>query len=137
MKLTLNIEPKPQSRPRFDRRGHAYEDRAMKAWRNKCSGLLADELLLYPVSDSKAFSMDITFYIQPPQYIAKVKRNQERLQAETMPVFKKPDIDNYVKALLDSWSGFVFKDDGQVADLTARKRYSYRPRIEVEIERIE
>lgn len=26
MKLTLNIEPKPQSRPRFTRYGRAYDD---------------------------------------------------------------------------------------------------------------
>ena len=34
MKLTLNIEPKPQSRPRFARRGSfttTYEDKDMKA----------------------------------------------------------------------------------------------------------
>lgn len=31
MKLTLNIEPKPQSRPRFTRFGSAYDDPKMKA----------------------------------------------------------------------------------------------------------
>nr|DAS45728.1 MAG TPA: Endodeoxyribonuclease RusA [Caudoviricetes sp.] len=36
MKLTLNIEPKPQSRPRFARRGNfttTYETGDMKTWR--------------------------------------------------------------------------------------------------------
>ena len=31
MKLTLNIEPKPQSRPRFTRQGRAYDDPKMTA----------------------------------------------------------------------------------------------------------
>ncbi|MEQ9810332.1 RusA family crossover junction endodeoxyribonuclease [Streptococcus jiangjianxini] len=132
-KLTIPIEPKPQSRPRFSKWG-TYEDPKMKAWREKCSNLLAEELLLYPVDDKKAYKMDIVFYIEPPKYIAKVKKNQPLLENETMPVSKKPDTDNYIKALLDSWSGFIFKDDGQVSDISARKRYSYNPRIEVEIE---
>lgn len=139
MKLVLNIEPKPQSRPRFARRGNfttTYEDKAMKVWRERCSGLIAEELLLYPVEDKKAYKMDITFYIKPPKYLSKVKKHQAALEAEILPVSKKPDTDNYVKALLDSWSGFVFKDDGQVSDIHARKRYSLNPRIEVEIEEI-
>lgn len=139
MKVILNIEPKPQSRPRFARRGKyttTYEDKDMKKWRETCSGLIAEEFLLYPVDDKKAYKMDITFYINPPQYIAKLKKNRQALEAETLPVPKKPDTDNYVKALLDSWSGFVFKDDGQVSDINARKRYSLNPRIEVEIEEV-
>lgn len=46
MKLTLNIEPKPQSRPRFARRGSfttTYEDKDMKTWRNHCQLLIANQ----------------------------------------------------------------------------------------------
>lgn len=46
MKLTLNIEPKPQSRPRFARRWNStttYEDENMKEWRRRCSNLIAEE----------------------------------------------------------------------------------------------
>lgn len=139
MKVILNIEPKPQSRPRFASRGNfttTYEDKSMKLWREKCRGLIAEEFLLYPIDDKKAYKMDMTFYIKPPQYISKVKKNCQALEAEVLPVPKKPDTDNYVKALLDSWSGFVFKDDGQVSDINARKRYSLNPRIEVEIEEL-
>nr|DAN72271.1 MAG TPA: Endodeoxyribonuclease RusA [Caudoviricetes sp.] len=32
MKMILNIEPKPQTRPRFSKFG-TYEDPKMKAWR--------------------------------------------------------------------------------------------------------
>ena len=78
MKLTLNIEPKPQSRPRFTRYGRAYDD--------------------------------------------------------LINVDKKPDIDNYEKALYDSMSGIVFKDDGQIALHDVGKFYSLNPRIEIEIE---
>ena len=39
MKMTLNIEPKPQTRPRFSKFG-TYEDPKMKAWRRQCSQLI-------------------------------------------------------------------------------------------------
>lgn len=140
MNLVLMIEPKPQSRPRFARRGKyttAYEDKDMKAWRNECSSLIAEYFLLYPVDDEKAYSMDMTFYIYPPKYILDKKKYQQALADETLPVPKRPDTDNYIKAVMDSWSGMVFKDDGQVTDLSGRKRYSLNPRIEVKIEVME
>lgn len=82
--------------------------------------------------------MTATFYIKPPQYISKVKRNEQRLLKGSMPVSKKPDLDNYVKALMDSISDshLIWKDDGQVAEIKARKLYSLNPRIELEIEEI-
>lgn len=61
------------------------------------------------------------------------KKNQQALADETMPVDKKPDIDNYEKALYDSMSEIVFKDDGQIALHDVGKFYSLNPRIEVEI----
>lgn len=42
MKMTLNIEPKPQTRPRFSKFG-TYEDPKMKAWRRQCSQLIEQE----------------------------------------------------------------------------------------------
>ena len=141
MKIILNIEPKPQSRPRFARRGNfttTYEDKSMEEWRRKCSDLIAEECLLDKLKEG-TISLTATFYIKPPQYISKVKRNEQRLLEESMPVGKKPDLDNYVKAIMDSISDshLIWKDDGQVAEIKARKLYSLNPRIELEIEEIE
>ena len=138
MKLTLNIEPKPQARPRFARRGNfttTYEDKDMKSWRNNCQLLIANQYMGQPILEG-ALRAKVRFYIKPPQYISKVKKNQQALLDEVMPVDKKPDIDNYEKALYDSMSGIVFKDDGQIAMHDVGKFYSLNPRIEVEIEEI-
>lgn len=139
MKLVLNIEPKPQSRPRFARRGNfttTYEDKDMKSWRNQCQLLIANQCMGQPVLEG-ALKARVRFYIKPPQYISKVKRNQQALLDEIIPVGKKPDIDNYEKALYDSMSGIVFQDDGQIALHDVGKFYSLNPRIEVEIEVME
>ena len=139
MKLVLNIEPKPQSRPRFARRGNfttTYEDKDMKAWRNQYRLLIANQYMGQPILEG-ALRAKVRFYIKPPQYIAKVKKNQQALLDEIIPVGKKPDVDNYEKALYDSMSGVVFQDDGQIALHDVGKFYSLKPRIEVEVEVME
>ena len=136
MKLILEIEPKPQSRPRFAKRGSfttTYEDKNMKAWRDHCQLLIAKQYMGQPILEG-ALRARLRFYIKPPQYISKVKKKQQALLDEVIPVDKKPDIDNYEKALYDSMSGIVFKDDGQIALHDVGKFYSLNPRIEVEIE---
>ncbi|MCV6815269.1 RusA family crossover junction endodeoxyribonuclease [Streptococcus uberis] len=138
-KLIINIEPKPQSRPRFARRGNfttTYEDKKMKAWRNQCRLLIANQYMGQPILEG-ALRAHVRFYIKPPQYISKPKKNQQALIDETIPVGKKPDVDNYEKALYDSMSGIVFKDDGQIALHDVGKFYSLKPRIEVEVEVME
>lgn len=138
MKMILNIEPKPQSRPRFARRGNfttTYEDKEMKAWRNKCRFLIAKLYTGQPALEG-ALKTRVRFYIKAPQYISKVKKNKQALADEIIPVSKKADLDNYIKALFDSANGILYKDDGQIAEIYAAKVYSISPRIEIEIEEI-
>lgn len=137
-KITLCLEPMAQSRPRFARHGHgvvAYEKKEMKAWRAECLELIKDvfrkeELIEGPLK------IDATFYIRPPKYISSKKKLKEKLEAEKIFCSKKPDIDNYLKALLDSMTGIVFKDDGQVVECRARKLYSLKPRIKFTIKEV-
>ena len=108
MKLTLNIEPKPQTRPRFSKFG-TYEDPKMKAWRRKCSQLIEQEY------NGQFFdgpiSVDVTFYMKAPLSVSKKPTPKARAKtwdmfkqftSEMLWHFRKPDIDNLVKALFDS-----------------------------------
>lgn len=138
MKMILNIEPKPQARPRFARRGNfttTYEDKEMKSWKNKCRLLITKHHADKPALEG-ALRTRVKFFIKPPQYISKVKKNRQALTDETIPVSKKADLDNYIKALFDSANGILYKDDGQIAEIYAVKVYSASPRIEFEIEEI-
>lgn len=138
MKMILNIEPKPQSRPRFARRGNfttTYEDKEMKNWKNKCRILISKQYANQPVLEG-ALRTSLKFFIKPPRYISKIKRNKQALTNETILVSKKADLDNYIKSLLDSANGILYKDDGQIAEIYAIKVYSESPRIELEIEEI-
>ena len=46
----------------------------------------------------------------------------------------KPDIDNYLKLVMDSCNGIVYVDDKQVVEITGSKRYGIEPRLEIEVE---
>jgi Holliday junction resolvase RusA-like endonuclease len=46
----------------------------------------------------------------------------------------RPDLDNYIKSVLDGMNGIVFHDDAQVVYLCAGKAYSADPRVYVEVE---
>lgn len=82
----------------------------------------------------KAIAVDVVFYRPVQKSISKIERKR-RLTGESLPVVK-PDIDNYVKAILDALNGVAFKDDSQIIALNAKKLYSDKPRTEIEIKEI-
>ena len=131
---TLHLEPKPQSRPRFGR-NRAYEDGEMTQWKRNCVSQL--RLLNPKIIEKGAIFVSMTFYIYPPKRIAEVKKKRLELESEAIYVDKRPDIDNYIKAVLDCSNEILFKDDGQVAALSSQKLYSLNPRIEIEITSLE
>lgn len=45
----------------------------------------------------------------------------------------KPDLDNYIKAVLDSANGILYVDDCQIVKLTAEKKYDLVPSIIINI----
>lgn len=131
---TIRIEPKPQSRPRFGN-GRTYEKSDMTCWkRNVALSLRAHKP---KAIETGAIAFLTTFYIYPPKRIREVKKHQLPLANERLFVHKRPDVDNYLKALLDASNGILFKDDGQIAVVTAQKLYSLNPRIEIEIYKLE
>lgn len=60
------------------------------------------------------------------------KKRAAALAGEIYPCVK-PDVDNVVKAICDSFNAIVWVDDVQVVDLIARKRYGQHPHVEARI----
>lgn len=52
----------------------------------------------------------------------------------TTPIVR-PDLENMVKGLADSWNGVLWADDSQIVELGARKIYGLEPGVEVEVYR--
>lgn len=137
MKYIIPIEPKPQSRPRFTRQGRTYELKEMTDWKRAFSQSLRSNRP--KMIEKGPVTLLVTFYVFPPQSISKIKTKRQRTNEtlEKMYVEKRPDLDNYIKAVLDASNGILFKDDGQIAVLSAQKLYSLNSRIELEIEKLE
>ena len=72
-----------------------------------------------PFSTDKPLRLYATFYILKPK---SVKREY--------PVCR-PDIDNYLKTVLDAGNHYLWNDDSQIVTILAAKRYSDTPRIEL------
>jgi Holliday junction resolvase RusA-like endonuclease len=136
MKIIIPIAPKPQSRPRFTkRRKTPYEQSEMTAYKQ---AVKLHAMAKKPVKiENKPIFVETCFYIYPPQYILKVKKNQEALENETIYCDKKPDIDNYFKAVTDALSGVLYHDDGQIAASASFKFYSLNPRTEIRVLELE
>ena len=49
---------------------------------------------------------------------------------------KRPDVDNLAKAVMDGLQGVLFIDDGQVAVLTAEKRYAFEPGVSIFVQQV-
>ena len=47
---------------------------------------------------------------------------------------KKPDVDNYSKAVADALNSVCYLDDGQIVRLVVEKHFSKRPRMEIVVQ---
>ena len=66
IELTIPIEPKAQTRPKFGR-GGAYEDPKMKAWRRSATYLIKS---LYKGEKMQGYlKTEVTFYLKAPSRI--------------------------------------------------------------------
>lgn len=117
----------PRGRPPFV---HMYQDAETEKYESlvaKMSGMvMAGRGLLLGALDVRA-----TAYVEIPASWPQKKRVQAG-DGEILPV-SRPDADNYLKCVLDAMNGVVYKDDSQVVNMSVQKRYSFTPRMEIEI----
>lgn len=50
---------------------------------------------------------------------------------------RRPDLDNYVKLVMDACNGFLWQDDAQVVELYASKVYSDKAAIIITVEQVD
>ena len=75
--------------------------------------------------------LTVSVFIEPPASWSK-KRRVAALAGEVLPT-KRPDVDNYIKAILDGMNSVVFADDARIVDLVVKKRFSESPSVVVAI----
>ena len=139
MKYVFDIVPVPQGRPRFARRGkfvQTYDPPKSKKFKTELRQLAEIEHAENPyhAEQHKPIIIELSLYIPMLKSFSKIKR-LKATDGVLRPT-TKPDIDNYIKGILDSLNGLFWHDDGQIVEIHAGKYYSDNPRIEMEIKEI-
>ena len=121
--LTLKVNPVPASRPRFVNRGRfvsTYYAGKYKDFKEVTGpAALAEALPKDWIPIDSPCSMEVLLFVAQPK-TTKLK-------------YPKPDIDNYLKAVLDLLQPKVITDDCHIIHIKSSKEWSNNPRIELTI----
>ena len=120
--LTLDIEPVPKGRPRFDRNGHAYTPAKTRQFELALRAMA--RLLWKGEPMTGAIMAQIDCYLIPP-----------KRKVRDLPI-AKPDWDNLGTSVCDAGNGILWHDDSQLVDVRVRKHYDWtarKGRIEMRI----
>lgn len=131
IKFIVPGEPKAQGRPRFARMGNF-----VRAYDPKVSGDFKSRIAFFAkesgvISTDEAVTLQIDVYVKRPK--ARCRKSDSTIR---LPCSKRPDVDNYAKAVMDALTGIAWKDDGQIQELTVRKYYheiGLSPRTEISV----
>lgn len=128
-------EPVGKGRPRFTRSGHAFTPSQTVQYEKLVVSSFQSKYGLQPIYGEKVpISIEITAVYSIPKSFSKVKR-KAALNGTLFPT-KKPDWDNIGKIICDALNGVAYKDDAQIVDAHAYKRYGENPHVEVKIQEV-
>jgi len=100
----------------------------LKPWRQMVADTMwvENHCLPFQGTGKESYRVGLHFALERPISVPK---------SRTAPTVK-PDLDKLVRAILDSGTGILWKDDAQVIEIVARKVYGSPARVIVEIEEL-
>lgn len=131
MRVTFTIPGKPfaKQRARSTRMGRVYTPKETVSF-ERTVGQIAALHFHQPITGPVSVEIVATFEA-PASWSAK-----KRAATIHRPHTQRPDLDNCQKAILDGLNRIAFADDGQVAQITARKVWGITAQTVVHVERI-
>lgn len=105
----FDINPVAASRPRVTRDGHTYYAGPYKEFRKEMDQILEERFGDFD-PQTAPLSVEINCYITKPK--------------TTKLWTPRADVDNYAKAILDSFNGKLWEDDRQITDLRVTKAWT-------------
>ncbi|WP_382307351.1 RusA family crossover junction endodeoxyribonuclease [Herbiconiux sp. UC225_62] len=97
-------------------------EKKLKLWRGQIA--TAARLVYTGPLILDAVDVRLEFRVPRPKSVSEAKRPWPSVY---------PDVDKLARAVLDALTGSVFKDDGQVVDLRASKRYADQPSVLIRV----
>ena len=118
--------PVAKARPRATRRGFVYTPAHTRKF--EAHGRLAAQLAM---GDRRPIEGPVRLELLAELPIPASWSQKKRASAVTGDVLpiSRPDLDNYVKSGLDSINEIVIRDDCQIVEVRARKRYGVAPKL--------
>ncbi len=133
--FTIPGNPVAKGRAKFARRGNfvtTYTPEKTVRYENLVALAAQQAMGITPLFETGVELRVIAYMPIPASW--SMKKQRAAALGELTPI-SKPDLDNVVKAIKDGCNKVAWKDDSQVIDLVAKKRYGM-PRVEVAIRRI-
>lgn len=139
MRFEFDIEPVEQARPRATRFGKGirlYDPKKVTVYKQQLGYLgrqAMQERGLEPFDGE--LTVRFEFYRLVQASISRKERDR-RISGVHRPTVK-PDLSNYIKALEDGLNGIIWIDDNRIVQIVAEKKYSDRPRIVIEVNKVD
>ena len=130
-------EPVPAGRPKFARQGkyvHTYDPAKSREFKSLLGWAARSQYRGAPIS-GKPLEVYIEAYRANQKHISKIE-TQRRANKTSVPL-TKPDVDNYVKSILDALTGVIWKDDNIIQHVDARKYYAKQPHVITKVKEYE
>lgn len=139
MRFEFDIEPVEQARPRATRMGKGirlYDPKKVNVFKKQL-GLLAKQQMLDRGLEPFDGPLEVCMkFYRPVQESISRKERSRRLSGVHRPTVK-PDLSNYIKALEDGLNGIIWIDDNRIVQIVAEKKYSDRPHIVIEVNKVD
>ena len=130
MIYTIAGDPISLQRPRVLRSGYTYNPQAKEQEEARIQLRIQHHSSCPHICP---LAISITFFMP----ILKALSNKKKSSIPGTPHFKRPDLDNLIKFVLDAANGVIFSDDSLVYSVTAKKIYDTFPRTEFTITPLE
>ena len=132
MKATIYVEPHAKGRPKVSAFGGHAQVYTPKKTRMAEADIKA--AIRTEIAKAERFGTGEPLVLWVTFYVVRPKSAPERVKYPTT----RPDVDNYLKTLLDALDKFAFPDDAQIVNVHAKKAFAEvgtPPRIEFVLER--
>ena len=98
----------------------------LKKWEKKVKEKAESAMAAEPGMLEGAIRVSITFFMKRPKTHFGTGKNAAIMKAWAIVAYhvKKPDLDKLLRAAIDPMTGTIFKDDSQVVEIAARKRFA-------------
>jgi Holliday junction resolvase RusA-like endonuclease len=124
--VIIDGHPVAKGRPRMPRRGFAYTPAATRKY--EAHARMAAQLAMDGRPPIEA-PVRIEVLAELPIPASWSERKKAEAITGTVRPTSRPDVDNYVKAILDAINTIVVADDSQVVELHAAKKFGVSPKL--------